>query len=133
MEQTGACRFCGQTQVTGMMTGAEERDSKVTLNCDCPEGHEFRREERMKEKIQNANEQINALFGQEMMNHHIEPLQNQRFIAIMKELAEAAIRSQIRKATIEDEETGTKGYISVNSKGGVNIERGNTFKYKREI
>ncbi len=131
-QMTGVCSYCGQTKIADNPS-EKERNYTVTKNCDCSEGQGFRKEERIKDKIEKANHQINILFGQDQQNQHTEPVQNQRFIELMQELAEAAIRDLIRKASIEDEDSGTKGTISVNTKKEVKIERGDTFKQSRTV
>lgn len=62
VEQTGYCRFCGQTGIVRTMQGwNEERiNEDVTLNCQCEAAQSYSKAVARKQK---AKQRVNELFG----------------------------------------------------------------------
>lgn len=111
---TGCCRFCGQIKQVefreDVIVTEALADEQAMLTCGCTEAvHEQHR----RKKIDNAQEDIRDLFGQDEATQQIAEILNAALIHI--------VDYKLSKVTVERGKIKAK--ISQTSKGGIKVER----------
>ena len=122
---TGVCRFCGQTSIKEVPTewSKDEIDELTAETCECTEAGIYSDKKEQKER---ANDRIELLFGEKSGAAIREETKDFLHAAI-----DPICSHYIQSVTV-DAGNGTKGKISVTSKGFVKVSRTDTQKSEYE-
>lgn len=121
VEQTGYCRFCGQTGIVRTMQGwNEERiNEDVTLNCQCEAAQSYSKAVARKQK---AKQRVNELFGGKAE----KPLKNSVVELLL--LSVDAIEDKAMKGITVDAGRGIRAKVSKMAKESIKVERSESKK-----
>ena len=131
----GTCRYCGQVKTVPQAHGLDEERANeyVTLSCDCPEGTDYRSQEKKRKKRENdindIYESIDTLFVQQQVEGGPIPTDA---INILKNTAVMVYDNLIIEFTVRLN-YAVKAKISQTSKGNVSIERKDATSSKMEV
>jgi len=126
----GCCRYCGQSCAdTYAIDGTqEEKDEIATENCTCTKAKIYARH---KKEIENAKKNIRSLFGEGAEDHGLHPLNSEKVLSLLDEIAELISYRHIGAVALTL--TGTlKAKLTATSDGNIRVERIDTEKNKLE-
>lgn len=118
----GFCAYCGQAISGALGTDLEEADAKATYNCDCAGAREHRKKEQQKAE---AKSKVREIFSDDAMGN--EP--DDGVLEMMFEAVDLIADGLIKSLTMVIPRVGT-AKMSINSKGGIAIERKKTVSKK---
>ena len=123
-----ACEFCGQSNEINILSTSteQERIDRATYGCIC---FEARQKRDRKAQIDNANENIDDLFGEYCDDRGYEQVDD-NFVAYLKQCVILIAEKHIRQISASVGRVTAK--ISLNSKGKIVVERSETLKSKLE-
>lgn len=125
----GSCRYCGQVgAVDKQFLTQEAADIWATANCNCPER---RKQRELEERIENAQERVEQLFGEECLDLGFRSAAPEKTVQFLKKIVEAVAHDRILGASVQLEGCGQFA-IRVTSKGKIRVERAEARVYQLE-
>ena len=118
----GFCAYCGQAISGGLATDQEEADAKATYECDCAGARAHRKKEQQKAE---AKSKVREIFSDGTMCN--EP--DDGVLEMMFEAVDLIADGLLKSLTMVIPRVGT-AKMSINSKGGIAIERKKTVSKK---
>lgn len=118
----GFCAYCGQAISGALGTDLEEADAKATYNCDCAGAREHRKKEQQKAE---AKSKVREIFSDDAMGN--EP--DDGVLKMMFKTVDLIADGLLKSLTMVIPRVGT-AKMSINSKGGIAIERKKTVSKK---
>ena len=125
---TGTCQFCDQIIAVNALPSLGEADLAATDQCKCPGA---KSERWIAERINDAIQRIDQLFGAEAQQYGFLPIKEREVIDLLETIAIRLAHGLISGATVRIRGSCT-AKISLSAKGKIKIQRTETNAYSLE-